>query len=111
MSTASKRRWAGWWVAGLTVVFALLGLAVLFRPLADTGVPAPPAAAPRVSVVPLRGRGFSLVRDQATFFDPTPLFLPTELNTNQGPLPAAVQRQPGQVFPISRRSSRTTRLN
>lgn len=100
MSTASKGRWAGWWVAGLTVVFAVLGLTVLFRPLADTGIPAQPAAAaPRVSVEPLPRAGNSLVRDEATFFDPTPLFLPTKWNTNQGPLPAAVQRQPGQVFP------------
>lgn len=99
MSTVIKRRRAGWWVAGLTVAFALLGLTVLFRPLADSGAPARPPAAPRVSVGPLERVGDSLVRDQATFFDPTPLFLPTERNTNQGPLPAAVQRQPGQVFP------------
>jgi hypothetical protein len=31
-------------------------------------------------------------------FDPTPLFLPTEWNTSQRPLPAAVQRRPGEVF-------------
>jgi hypothetical protein len=96
MSTVGKRRRAGWWVAGLTVAFALLGLTVLFRPLANTGAPARPAPAPRVSIAQT---GDSLVRDQANFFDPTPLFLPTELNTNQGPLPVAVRRQPGQVFP------------
>ena len=94
MSTVIKRRRAGWWVAGLTVVFALLGLAVLFRPLAPTGAPARSAPAPRVSIA----SPDPLVREQATFFDPTPLFLPTEWNTNQVPLPAAVQRQPGQVF-------------
>jgi hypothetical protein len=99
MSTVSKRRGAGRWVAGLTVVVALLGLAVLFRPLAKTGAPARSAAVPRVSIAPLERAGDSLMRDQATFFDPTPLFLPTEWNTNQRPLPATVQRQPGQVFP------------
>ena len=36
--------------------------------------------------------------EQARFYDPTPFFLPTELNTNQGPLPSTVQPQPGQVF-------------
>jgi hypothetical protein len=80
----------------LTVAFALLGFTVLLRPLADTGARARPAAAPKVSLAP---PGDSLARDQADFFDPTPLFLPTDLNTNQKPLPAAVQRQPGQVFP------------
>jgi hypothetical protein len=87
-------------VAALTVVFALLGLVVLFRPLAKPGTAARPATAPRVSVAPPGEMpGDSVLRDQATFFDPTPLFLPTEWNTNQRPLPVAVQRQPGQVFP------------
>lgn len=100
MSTMVKRRRAGWWVAGLTVVFALLGLAALLRPLAKTAAPARSAAAPRMSVErPDAKTGNSLLRDRVTFFDPTPLFLPTEWNTNQRSLPKTVQRQPGQVFP------------
>jgi hypothetical protein len=87
-------------VAGLTVLSAFLGSIALLRPLADQAGQANPPVPPRVSVTPLGGKaGDSLLHDQATFFDPTPLFLPTEWNTNQGPLPAAVQRQPGQVFP------------
>lgn len=99
MPTPTKRRWAGWWVAGLTVVFALMALVVLFRPLGKNENTTRLAAAPRVNVARLEeGLGDRRLREQATLFDPTPLFLPTEWNTNQRPLPAAVQRQPGQIF-------------
>jgi hypothetical protein len=91
-----RRRRAGWWVAGLTVLLALLSLVVLFRPLSGDRVQPQRATIPRVSIVP--SGGDSWLADQAKFFDPAPLFLPTEWNTNQGPLPAAVQPQPGQVF-------------
>jgi hypothetical protein len=94
MPTPTKRSRAGWWVAGLTVVFALMALVVLLRPLGKNENATRPAAAPRVNV----GPGDRRLREQATLFDPTPLFLPTEWNTNQRPLPAAVQRQPGQIF-------------
>ena len=94
-----RRRRAGWWVAGFTVLFVLLSLVVLLRPLPGARHAPPSPAAPRVSIEPLGGSGGdSWLLDQATFFDPTPLFLPTEWNTNQGPLPAAVQPRPGQVF-------------
>jgi len=36
--------------------------------------------------------------ERAEYFDPTPLFVPTERNYGQGPLPGRVVRQPGQVF-------------
>ena len=99
MPTPTKRRWAGWWVAGLTVVFALMALVVLFRPLGKNENTTRPAAAPKINVARLEeGQGDRRLREQATLFDPTPLFLPTEWNTNQRPLPAAVQRQPGQIF-------------
>jgi hypothetical protein len=99
MSTATKRRRAGWWVAGLTVIFAAAAFALLFRPLGPAGRPIQAEAVPKVSVARLdEGGGDRLLRERATLFDPTPLFLPTEWNTNQRPLPVAVQRQPGQVF-------------
>ncbi|MDD2763995.1 MAG: hypothetical protein PHE83_08500 [Opitutaceae bacterium] len=101
MSTPTKRRRAGWWVAGLTVVFAGLGFALLFRPLGQRGNTTSPVAAATAAVNITRldeGMGDRFLREQATLFDPTPLFLPTTWNTNQQPLPAAVQRQPGQVF-------------
>jgi hypothetical protein len=86
-------------MASLTVVFVFLALVALFRPLGRTENVARLAAAPRVSVVPLEeGLGDRRLREQAMLFDPTPLFLPTEWNTSQRPLPVAVQRQPGQIF-------------
>jgi len=86
-------------VAGLTVLTVVLSCVALFRPLADQASPARQPVRPRISITPLGGKeGNSLLHDQATLFDPTPLFLPTELNTNQGPLPAEILRQPGQVF-------------
>lgn len=41
-----------------------------------------------------------LIEERAEFFDPTPLFLPTERNFQQGPLPSRIlnMKQPGQVF-------------
>ncbi len=99
-NATTRRRRAGWWVAGIAALLALLSLAVLLRPLPGGRSQPPPAARPRVSIEPLGGlEGDGWLGDEATFFDPTPLFLPTKWNTNQGPLPAAVQRQPGQVFP------------
>ncbi len=98
-NAATRRRRAGWWVAGFTVLVALLGFVALFRPLPGGGARPPEAALSRVSIAPLGGsREDSWLSDQATFFDPTPLFLPTEWNTNQRPLPLAVQPQPGRVF-------------
>lgn len=38
------------------------------------------------------------LEEKADYFDPTPLFLPTSRNFGQDALPAAVVRQPGQVF-------------
>lgn len=52
--------------------------------------------------VQLTGRGGAanqrILQERATFFDPTPLFLPTAYNYGQGGLPRRLQRQPGQVF-------------
>ncbi|HEY4300076.1 MAG TPA: hypothetical protein VGM73_04330 [Candidatus Didemnitutus sp.] len=39
-----------------------------------------------------------VIAEQAEYFDPTPLFIPTSHNYGQGPLPARVVRQPGQIF-------------
>lgn len=44
------------------------------------------------------GTGDSALDERAEFFDPTPLFLPTPRNFGQGPLPARVVPQPGQIF-------------
>jgi hypothetical protein len=99
MPVSARRRWAGWLVVTLTVVFAVAAFMVLFR-ISDRGVRSTPGgSASKVQLTRLDGgMGDSILQEQATLFDPTPLFLPTEWNTNQRPLPAAVRRQPGQVF-------------
>jgi hypothetical protein len=99
MSTSAQRRRTGWWVAGLTAVVAATASLLLFQPLAPGAAPVQPASTPSVVVARLdHETGGGLLREQATLLDPTPLFLPTEWNTNQRPLPAAIQHQPGQVF-------------
>ena len=45
-----------------------------------------------------QGAGDSILEEQAEYFDPTPLFLPTNKNFQQGELPGRVVKQPGQVF-------------
>jgi hypothetical protein len=45
-----------------------------------------------------QGTDDRVLAERAEFFDPTPLFIPTDRNFGQGPLPARVVRQPGQVF-------------
>lgn len=44
------------------------------------------------------GSSDKILLERAEFFDPTPLFIPTERNFGQGELPQRVVRQPGQVF-------------
>lgn len=39
-----------------------------------------------------------ILRERAQLYDPKPLFLPTEWNYGQRPLPERLRRQPGQVF-------------
>lgn len=39
-----------------------------------------------------------IVREQAAFFDPTPLFLPTPVNYGSARLPSGLEKQPGQAF-------------
>ncbi len=60
------------------------------------------AAVPVVAFVRIVGAGEGekdkLLEENAEFFDPAPLFLPTDRNFQQGPLPSRVVKQPGQVF-------------
>lgn len=57
---------------------------------------------PQPPFVRLAGVGTGLadqvLRERADFFDPTPLFFPTEWNYGQRPLRESLRRQPGQVF-------------
>jgi hypothetical protein len=45
-----------------------------------------------------RGSGNRVLEERAELLDPTPLFIPTNRNYGQGPLPGRVVKQPGQVF-------------
>ncbi len=95
-----------WWVAAVAVVFVVAAVVVLLRPPGEESPalakrPASPQR-PAVSKVDLarldEGPAGRLLREQATIFDPTPLFLPTRWNAGQQPLPANVVHQPWQVF-------------
>jgi len=59
-------------------------------------------ATPPASFVRIAGVGQAaddkVVEEQAEYFDPTPLFLPTRRNYQQGELPAGLVKPPGQVF-------------
>lgn len=45
-----------------------------------------------------QGSGSRVLEERAELLDPTPLFIPTQRNYGQGPLPGRVVKQPGQVF-------------
>lgn len=110
MTTPGKRRWGGWWVAGLTLLFTAAAVVLLFRPLARNAATVHPSAPPKVNLAQLSPSdqtlnerpgekpGETLLREQATLLDPTPLFLPTDRNASQQPLPQNLRRQPEQVF-------------
>ena len=60
------------------------------------------AAKPKDSFVKLAGAGTTAVdrelQERAEYFDPTPLFFPTEHNFGQNQPPESARREPGQVF-------------
>lgn len=59
--------------------------------------PVQPEAFVRIVGAGTEGKN-NLLEEHAEYFDPTPLFLPTHRNYQQGPLPDRVVKQPGQVF-------------
>jgi hypothetical protein len=64
---------------------------------AASAAAAGPAPFVRVSG-PTQGAGDRALQERADLFDPAPLFIPTARNYGQGQLPAALVKQPGQVF-------------
>ena len=60
------------------------------------------AAKPKDAFVKLAGAGTTAVdrelQERAEYFDPTPLFFPTEHNFGQNQPPESARREPGQVF-------------
>lgn len=92
-----------WWLAG-GIAGLVLGVMVLLlslhrapvRPESTKGVATPQT---QIGLTRLQQTGGdNLVAEEARFFDPTPLFLPTEWNADQKMLPSSILRQPGQMF-------------
>lgn len=83
------------------LVIAVTGTWVYWSRLNQIAISADPAGQPQ-PFVRIAGAGEGernkLLEDQAEYFDPTPRFLPTLRNFQQGALPARVMKQPGQVF-------------
>jgi hypothetical protein len=90
-----RRVWFG-------LLFVLTGTAVWwFWTRAQPHVAETVAVSPQ-PFVRLAGAGANtgdrVLRERAEYFDPTPLFFPTEWNYGQGVIRESLQRQPGQVF-------------
>lgn len=84
----------GWGAAGAGLVLVLAIVAVELRPERElplaTERPNPARPAP-VKLVNLK-------KNEAVLTDPTPLFLPTEWNAGESPLPANTLQAPGSSF-------------
>lgn len=92
-TVAHRGRWVWAGVGGALVLAAVVAL---FRSPPETRPvaakpPAAPTAVPAVRLV-------NLGKNEAALTDPTPLFLPTEWNAGQDPLPATARHEPGSAF-------------
>jgi hypothetical protein len=99
MAPRAQRHWAPWiWAAAALAVAAHVVVIFLWR--GEPAVPPPAAASrPRVTVVAESATGGGpLVKEQIELFDQQPLSMPTPWNAGATPLPAALRRQPGEVF-------------
>lgn len=90
----------GNWLLAVAIavpVFALVLL--LFRqpvPRLTTSAAKPVS----VGLAPLReGAEGGLLREEATYGDPTPLFLPTSWNASENAIPEDLRREPSRAFP------------
>lgn len=92
-----KRRVLASAVGGVLVVLAWLVWTQRMRPPAGAGARPPQ---PFVQVAGGAGGRTTdrVLQERADYFDPTPLFYPTDKNFEQRELPATVRRQPGEVF-------------
>ena len=91
------------WSVGIASVLVFSGILLL---LSYRGSEDPDADEPKRSLeskkigltrLAQQGEG-RVVAEEAQFFDPTPLFLPTEWNSDQKPLPPSVLNDPGEMF-------------
>ena len=90
-----RRVWVG-------MIFALTAVGVWWVWTNATRPHLESRAQPRQPFVRLAGSGRStddqVLRERAEYFDPTPLFFPTEWNYGQGRSLAATRHEPDQVF-------------
>jgi len=97
---AQNRTW--WSVGGASmVVFSGILLLLSYRGARDTNTDEPKRSleANKIGLTRLAQKGEGrVVAEEAQFFDPTPLFLPTEWNSDQKPLPTNVLNDPGEMF-------------
>lgn len=101
-----KQRRSPWGMALVVALLVMGGLIFLIRfpsvpeVTSETeGMPAGATALPSVGLTRLdQTAGDNVLRDEATLFDPTPLFLPTEWNVSQKELPNNLIRDSGRIF-------------
>lgn len=96
---------ATWWLAIVTAVLTsagVVGLLTLRFEKAVSPIPVRSATEPASSKIGLsrleQAATADLVVEEALFYDPTPMFLPTEWNSDQNSLPSNVLSDPGQMF-------------
>lgn len=97
MAAPKEKRRVWIWLGSTLIVVGAWGMWTRAR----LPVPAEKAslASPAVRLTqPGAGLTDQVMRDRAEYFDPTPLFFPTEWNYGQGALRDSMKRQPGQVF-------------
>ena len=87
----NRRRWM-WVTVGAVLAFVIA--MTLFRPASELATAPDQSKNPRPAPVRL----VNLKKNDAALTDPTPLFLPTEWNAAQDPLPQSANREPGSTF-------------
>lgn len=92
-----------WWSVGVAsvVVFGGILLLLSYRGSRDAEADESKLSleATKIGLTRLAQQGEGrVVAEEAQFFDPTPLFLPTEWNSDQKPLPPSVLNDPGEMF-------------
>ena len=86
-------------LASLGAAVVVGGMVLLVRPPPPPAAQPSPAPIPSVGLARLNGAtGDAVLRQEAWLRDPTPLFLPTDLNAAQGVDPKRNLREPGDTF-------------
>lgn len=93
MSTAAATESGRTWLLALAgALVVLLGVVGLFRFPASSGLGPPAFSGAKME---MSSRGGARVHEQVSFYDPTPLFLPTEWNARPDAQSGVTMREPG----------------